>query len=408
MSREKKGILFLTSHLPYPLISGGRLREFEILKGISDTYNIYLVVISKTYDVDIKNAKTLSQFCRKINIFASFDEDDKKFFSKHFPLQIKRIISLKAQKYIDKLINSGVIDLIHLESYYMSYFILKGTYLPVVLAAQNVESELLKQELNLSIKSDKKEELERDFNQTKYYESFCWSTVDKCIALTKEDYEIIKSYINEDKISLIQNGCDHIYQTDFLSDNNKLLTKNLGKKSIIIAGNFQYKPNHDAVMFFIKSIFPKIKKYESSAILYIVGNSPNEEIRALNSDSIKILGRVPNLIEYIKSATVFACPLRIGGGIKVKMLEALACNTAIVTTSIGAQGLKHLLPRPFIVADKPSDFAYQVISLLKSPTRILELKNNAKNALTQLNTWQVSTDKLKELYEKLISNNYEI
>lgn len=403
MPRKDKGVLFLTSHLPFPAISGGRLREYEILKGISDDYNVYLVVISKTYDMDVKNAKYLRGICKQVSIFLSFDESDKKLLSKNFPKKVKRVISSKAQQCVNEFINSGVIDLIHLESYYMSYFILKGVDCPVVLVAQNVESALLKQELDLINESSKKKDLILDFNQTKYYESFCWGVVDKCIALTKEDYDVISTYIDGNKVSLIQNGYDNAQEIELLSAEN-LQIENLGKKSIIITGNFQYKPNHDAVLFFISDIFPRIKKYESNAILYIVGNNPSEEISALNSESIKVLGRVPNLIDYIRNTAVFACPLRIGGGIKVKMLEALACNAAIVTTSIGAQGLNNLLPKPFVIANNPNEFADQIISLLNSPDRILELKENAKNSLSQLNTWKDSIYKLKELYVGLIDS----
>ena len=136
--------------------------------------------------------------------------------------------------------------------------------------------------------------------------------------------------------------------------------------SILFVGNFLYYPNIDAALYFCKDIFPLILREVPNARLFIVGNSPPPEIQALgaqNKSKVVITGYVYSLYPFYKSAKVVICPLRIGGGIKVKILEAVRAGKAIVSTSVGAQGL-NIENQLLCISDKVSDFANYVIRFL--------------------------------------------
>src|SRR4030095_2520242 len=123
-----------------------------------------------------------------------------------------------------------------------------------------------------------------------------------------------------------------------------------------------------AALYFCRDIFPLILKDVPKVKLFLVGNAPPSEICSLRSNRhIEVSGRVASLIPFYKNADVVVCPLRIGGGVKVKVLEALGLGKAIVSTSIGAQGLDLSTYRPLAVADEVTDFAQNVIRLIQHP-----------------------------------------
>ncbi len=396
MRQKKKSILFLTSHLPYPPLSGGRLREYELVKRISEFYNIYLVVITKTYQDDLANISFIKDYCVEISVFSCLGAHEKRELEPVYPEKILRIISYKARDHIENILKNVQIDLIHAEGFYMGYYFPEMKSIPIVVAEQNIEFNILEQEIKLE--SEDLFFLRNQYDLMKEYETSIWKNVEACVVLTDFDYNIVKKYISEDKIYLIQDGCDHLqYESEVSLD-----LDSSDDKILLITGNFQYKPNIDAVTYFYHDLFPGIKKNAPDAKLYIVGNQPGENIMKLKNDiDVKVFPNVPNMKSFIKKASVFVCPLRLGGGIKVKMLEALYCNAAIVTTPIGAQGLPVTNPPGFFEASSDQEFIDKVLLLLSDDNARMALKHSTKGILNKLLTWQDSVNKLVDIYDAL-------
>lgn len=397
MPKEIKNLLFLTSHLPFPPMSGGRLREYELIKRLSKHYNIYLVVITKTYDDDHNNINNIHDYCTEVAVFSCLNDIEKKSMEHHYPDKILRIISHDAAAYIENILKTSNINLIHAEGFYMTYYLQDNMSIPIVLAEQNIEFNILEQEMNLN--NDDSDSLKKEFDLIKKYELLAWERSNACISLTDFDYNIMKRYINKNKIHLIQNGWDHL-SIDI--ENNAISEENLNDKTILLTGNFQYKPNIDAVSYFYNDLFPTVKNRIPEVKLLIVGNQPSDKIRELSLDpAVEIFPNVPDIKAFIKKATVFICPLRMGGGIKVKMLEAISCHVPIVTTKIGAQGLPITNPPGFLVAENDHEFIEQVAFLLEDVEARNMLKTATKSILSELNTWEKSINRLMETYETL-------
>lgn len=137
------------------------------------------------------------------------------------------------------------------------------------------------------------------------------------------------------------------------------------KDSLIFVGTFKHPPNADAMLHFAKAIFPLVLERHPGARLRIVGNAPTEEIRALASDRIEVLGYVPETAPYLLSSSVSIAPLRFGAGIKGKIGEAMSYGLPVVTTSIGADGFGFDAGVHAFVADEPDAFADRVVQLLR-------------------------------------------
>jgi glycosyltransferase involved in cell wall biosynthesis len=173
--------------------------------------------------------------------------------------------------------------------------------------------------------------------------------------------------------------------------------------SILFVGNFLYEPNIDAALYFSQLIFPLILKDVPNAKLHLVGNAPPPEVSSLTlNKQIKVSGYVDSLTNFYKDADVVVCPLRIGGGVKVKVLEALNAGKAIVSTSIGAQGLNLSTYPSLTVADEVADFAEKVVRFLLDPQKRYRQEQQALAYASILPTWDQATEAFVQCYKEII------
>lgn len=128
-------------------------------------------------------------------------------------------------------------------------------------------------------------------------------------------------------------------------------------------GGYRHKPNIDAVVYFLKEIFPRIRKADPSAVFYVIGANPPDELRALNSSHVVVTGMIEDLADVLDKIRVFVCPLRIGAGVKGKVSVAMAYGLPVVTTSIGAEGIELEDGRNVVIADDPAVFAKAALRL---------------------------------------------
>lgn len=134
---------------------------------------------------------------------------------------------------------------------------------------------------------------------------------------------------------------------------------------IVFTGSMDWEPNIDAVDYFCSEIWPAIRKEFPNAIFQIVGRNPFAKVQRLASESVQVTGTVPSVAEYLEKASVVVVPLRIGGGTRLKIFEAMAVGKALVSTSIGAEGLEVESGRDLLLADTASSFADAVLLLLR-------------------------------------------
>jgi len=134
---------------------------------------------------------------------------------------------------------------------------------------------------------------------------------------------------------------------------------------VVFTGSMDWEPNIDAVEYFCLEIWPRVRAEIPDSLFQIVGRSPHPKVQRLASESIEVTGTVPSVEEYIEKASVMVVPLRAGGGTRLKIFEAMAKGRAMVSTSIGAEGLGVESGRDLLLADNASEFADAVIRLLR-------------------------------------------
>jgi glycosyltransferase involved in cell wall biosynthesis len=149
---------------------------------------------------------------------------------------------------------------------------------------------------------------------------------------------------------------------------------------MVFTGSMDWEPNIDAVEYFCKQIWPRILADFPDAIFQIVGRNPFAKVQRLASKSVQVTGTVPSVTDYLREATVVVVPLRIGGGTRLKIYEAMAMGKALVSTSIGAEGLSFENGRDLLIADDASSFADAILLLLRDA----EVRRRFEQAAAQL------------------------
>jgi glycosyltransferase involved in cell wall biosynthesis len=380
-------------HLPYPPYSGGRRREYELVRRVADAFDVTLCAVSKTYEEDVANAPALKEHCRDVWVFPAEPSGDDPSAE---PAQVVRHRCREMTGHVSRSVAAGGYDVIHVEGFYLMQHVPEDCPVPVLLVEQNVEYVLWRQRAATAIGKHDREAAVAEYLRTLEAEMTAWARADLCAALTPDDAAIMKSASPGLDVRLVPDGVDHLLAAEG--------DASVGRRGHVVtfAANFGYQPNVDAALFLCHEIWPRVVRRFPAARLLLVGNAPPEEVRRLDGRrNVVVTGRVVSIDPFLERAAVVVCPLRVGGGIKVKMLEAMSRGKAIVTTSVGAQGLTDFAGRGFVVEDQPAAFAHAIAQLLVDGEARRALEDGARAAAATLPTWDDAALSLSHCYREL-------
>ncbi len=392
-------ILMLTPYLPYPLLSGGQIRTYNLLKKLAKKHQITLFSLIKDYD-QRQYVPEIEKYCQKVKVFKrsktpfTLKNILKTGFSS-YPFLVMRNYVPQAVKAVKQELKNLDYNLIHAETFYMMPH-LPLTKIPTILVEQTIEYlgyesyakrafPLLKPILNLDIKKIKK------------WEKFYWNQADKLIVMSQEDKNFIQNITGQPaKISVVSNGVD--------SEWFEVKPRNLPKNpTILYVGTFKWLPNIEAVEFLAEKVWPLIKQQIPQANLWIVGNAPTNKIKNYQNldDQIIVSGRIKDIRDAFKQAHVLAAPVFSGKGTRYKILEAMACGTPIVATSTAVEGLNVADQKQVLIANQPHKMAQQVVQIIQEPALWQKLSQNGQQFVKQNYDWELISQKLDQIYQIL-------
>jgi glycosyltransferase involved in cell wall biosynthesis len=164
-------------------------------------------------------------------------------------------------------------------------------------------------------------------------------------------------------------------------------------------------PNEDAMTYFCRDILPLVRAEEPGTTLSIVGRAPTPAVSALAADpGIVVTGRVADIRPHVADASVYIVPLRIGGGTRLKLFEAMAMGRAVVSTTVGAEGLPVTDGRHLMLADTPAAFARTVVGLLRDPGRRAQLEAAARTLVVERHGWTAVAETLDAALREVASS----
>jgi len=394
-------ILFLSPYVPLPPDFGGAMRIYNLLKGLSQYHEVTLLTFGEKDKLELLNANTGSlykdfhlvkptwawRFRRLAQLFALFTT--KSFFS----LFTK---SKEMQNKINEILSLQDFDLIQMEFPIMACFHFKTDAIKI-LDEHNIEYDNFYRMWKRTKSPLIKLHYKREFIKSQKEEIDVCRKMDVILTVSEKDKSILQKQTPCIPKFIIPNGVDTEY---FKPSLNKI-----EPYSMVFTGMMAYVPNHDGINYFLDEIFPLILKDIPGAKIYIVGSRPPKSLVKRSSKNIIITGYVPDVRTYVWRASLYIVPLRMGGGTRLKVLEALAMKKTVVSTTIGCEGIDVADNESVLIADDPKEFANKSVRMLKNPDLGIHLATRGSNIIHSKYSWEIVSRKLEQaiqnvLYEK--------
>ena len=392
-------ILFLSPTVPFPLTDGGRIRVFNLLKQIAEKSDITLLAL-ETQPTDEEGVAELQQLGVQVHLVPNAPTLPRvslrtliNAFHRQQPITVSRYDLPTYRQRFKELLATEDYDLVHYEMFHTAQFHTE-TDLPGVLSQQNVDSEIWRRLCSETANPFYKFVYWTQQRAFQRYERVLSPKFDVVTCTSDIDALVFQQHCAEDAIAIIPNGVDVThFQPDFTTES---------PAHLIYIGSMDWYPNEDAVAFFADEILPSIQSEVSDVRFSIVGGNPSARVEKLaERDSVIVTGRVPEIKPYFAEATVFVVPLRIGSGTRLKILEALAMGKAIVSTSVGAEGLDLKDGEEIFIADEPKPFAEAVTRLLTDPALRRRIGENGRARVEKDYDWRSIGEKLHRLYTEI-------
>ena len=371
-------ILFVVPRLPEPPDTGGKIRTYNLIK--QARANGHEVVVLPFSGSDRISAKTvLSALIYNL------------------PLSIAKYRSREMAEAIVRVIREKKIDIVHFDHVHMGQYIDFIPGIACVIDEHNVECLILKRLSDNTRNFAKKLVLWREYRLMAALEVRVCSKAFRSSFVSEEDRQNYGKLGGAlDNTVVIPNGVD----TEYFQPS--VVNGQLAEESLVFTGSMDWLPNSDAVEYFCEKILPHVWEQNPRVKFYVVGKNPSENIKKIGEQDPRVVvtGGVKDVRPFVERSKVFVVPLRIGGGTRLKILEAMAMHKAVVSTSIGAEGISCVDGRDIVLADKPRDFAGKVIELLDNEAKRETLGSAGRQLVLGSYDWKIIGKKLNETYEQ--------
>jgi polysaccharide biosynthesis protein PslH len=406
-------ILFLTQILPYPPASGPKVKTWHVLRYLSQRgYKITLASFVRPEELSYIDA--VKEVCTAVHVVPIHRSriSDVGYFLRSMiskrPFLVERDDLSEMRSVVNQVVNSDPVDVIHADQLTMTQFAfplnLNGGKRPVlVFDAHNAVwtiSERMKENAPFYLRAP----LWLETKRIKQYEGMIVSDFHTTLAVTEPDrlalMEAVHEYCVNEKdvapISVIPIAVDTRQIQPVPRETDSL--------NILTMGTLYYPPNADGIRWFTQEVFPLVRQKMPKVTLTIVGKNPPQDFVRLAGDpnsGVTVTGFVEELDPYFAKSTLMVIPVRAGGGMRVRILEAFARAMPVVTTTVGLEGIHARPGIDVLVADTPADFANSVIDLLQDKVFQDKLASRGRQLVEDKYDWQVVLSDLDKTYERL-------
>lgn len=392
-------ILLLTQVLPYPPDSGPKVKTFNVIQYLARHHEVTL--ISFTRGDQTAEAEHLRAFCKQVYcvpIERTLIADGLallRSLATGQPWMIARDDRAAFRKMVRMACERENFDVVHADQLNMAQFARDVPGARRVVDTHNALWLLYKRLAETMPSGPKRWLLERDWRLLKTYEGQVCRKADAVLAVSGEDMAaLVEAGADPRKITVIPITVD--------CDELRPVRPAENAEHILHIGTMYWPPNIDGILWFIREVYPLIRQERPEVVFDVVGARPPEEIRALGGpgSGVNVTGYVDDPLPYLQQAGVMVVPLRAGGGMRVKILNAMAQAMPIVSTTIGCEGIAVEDGCHLLVADQPRDFAGAVLKLLGDPALARQLGRNGRERVLERYDYRAACRPLEVVYSR--------
>lgn len=359
-------ILMVSPNLP-SLTGGANTRNYHILKALMREHTVSLLAFANEAETREWNEQSeLADMAQIVQVIPHIMNVQHKRWQQLLNLFSGRSFlfdlhySEGVQDALDVLLAQERYDAVVFESVFMAGYRVPSD-VNIIIDQHNIEHEIPLRTCLREKYSLRKLYSWREYRSVKRIERDYCRRADLILAVSERDCQVLQELLPEQAIEVVPNGVDmDAFYTDILDEEQP--------EQVVFTGTMDYYPNIHAALHFAQYCWPLVRERIPTATWQIVGKNPPMEVQRLaDIPGVTVTGRVPDVRSYLAASAVAIAPVYIGSGTRLKILEALAMRKAVVSTSIGCEGLPVVNGKDLLIADEPEAFAEAVVRLLQHP-----------------------------------------
>jgi len=418
-------ILWLKTDLLLPLDKGGKLRTWHLMRHLAKRHEITYLAFAEpgqlagpregasSSDIDgMREVAARVETVRRSEPAKGtwqFYSDAAMHVVDPLPYAVGKYRSTEFRQHLDALLAEIDFDLIVCDFLFPAVNLPKRLPCPAVMFTHNVESEIWRRHAETKTSPLSKLLYGMQYRRMLRYEGAALRRFDGVLAVSDADrdtFDRIYPGAIQRPVHVVPTGVDTEYfapegipnpDSQILDIKSQIPNPESRQATLIFTGSMDWLPNEDAMLFFCRDVLPLIRAEEPDVTLSIVGRAPTPAVKQLAEQAgVRVTGRVDDVRPYMRDAAVYIVPLRIGGGTRLKIFEAMALGKAVVSTTIGAEGLPVTNGEHVILANEPPTFARAVLQLLRDVDHRRQLEAAARALVVEKYDWSAVAGELEE------------
>jgi polysaccharide biosynthesis protein PslH len=395
----------VTSSLPYPPTTGGKVRVWNLLKRVAQRHEVVLLSLLDSA-AEMQFVPYLQQYCTHVETVVKRRRRSRgKLLLRLLETMLKGQPPRNGIAYyeemkpkVQELVSSQFFDVVHVEQSHMAPYIEfmdAANNAAYLITLYDVGAKQYERILRIQSRLQSRFLTRLDgFFLRRWEPAYVARHFRKCVVVSAVDRDLLRRANPTLDPVVVPNGVD--------TAQYELLPECPGSKEILLVGKMNYTPNVDGALFFYREVFPLVQEQVPLAHLLIVGTSPVPEIQALAADpAVEVTGQVEDIVPYYRRACLSTVSLRAGGGTRLKILESMALGRPVVSTTIGCEGLDVVEGEHLLIADSPEQFAEKTVRLLTDQRLRQYISTRARKLVETYYDWNEVAERLMRVYGEM-------
>ncbi len=405
-------ILWLSAGLLLPLDKGGKLRSWHLLRHLAARHHVTYLGFADAWNTE-QDLQGMHEVCDDLQVLPRRDVakgslrfyvDAARYLADPLPYAVAKYQSAAYRERLAALLAGGRFDALVCDFLVPAVNMPPRLDCPSVLFTHNVEAEIWRRHAETETRPLRRQLLAGQWRRMLRFEGKTLSRFDRILAVSESDREMFSRLYETPArlVHVIPTGVDTTY---FAPDP----TVRPDPLRVVFTGSMDWLPNEDAVLYFCRDILPRLRAAEPGVSLAIVGRNPTPAVRRLaeRDPGIEVTGRVADVRPHVARAALSIVPLRIGGGTRLKIYESMAMGRAVVSTTVGAEGLPLGPGRDIALADEPAAFADEVLRLLRDERARRAMEEAGLSLVRERYDWSAVAGVLENAVESAIATHGE-
>jgi len=391
MSGDKLRVLFVSPYPICPPIHGGGVFMYQTVRELARLCELHVIVLLD-YAHERKAHDELDAMCASSEYIVRMEGRQKAFGSTE-PHAVREFRNADLAWLIHRQILTKQIDVLQLEYTVLGQY--AGGYhrIPSILFEHDVYFQSIARRLPFITNTVEKLQSRWEYLRALRYELKMLPKPDRIQVCSRDNKDYIASFLPQ-----IKHRIDDGYRAGIETSLYDFSPRGREPFTLLFLGSFRHLPNQEALTWFLREVFPKVRAEEPRARLVIIGADPPQPHSLPESDAIDLIGFVEDVREPLKKYALFICPILSGSGVRVKLLEAFAAGIPVVSTRLGAEGLADRDGDLCALADDAALFAEHVVKLLRDPETAAQMAGRARANVVETRDMRKMTERLVECY----------